>query len=80
MAKLSLFSFLNVDNLSVFDILKIANENYSFLELFGLWVILQAANDQVLLVIWISGADPGFVVRGGVSWRGVWGPSPAGPG
>ena len=43
-------------------------------------MILQAANDQVLLVIWISGADPGFVVRGGVSWRGVWGPSPAGPG
>ena len=28
----------------------------------------------------LSGADPGFVVRGGVSRRGVWGPaSPAGP-
>jgi hypothetical protein len=24
----------------------------------------------------ISGADPGFVVRGGVSRRGVWGPRP----
>ena len=22
----------------------------------------------------ISGADPGFVVKGGVSMRGVWGP------
>jgi hypothetical protein len=33
--------------------LKITNEKYSFLQLFGLWVILQTANDQVLLVIWI---------------------------
>ena len=24
----------------------------------------------------LSGADPGFVVRGGVSRRGVWGPRP----
>ena len=31
----------------------------------------------------LSGADPGFVVRGGVSMRGVWGPrlrSPVGQG
>ena len=26
------------------------------------------------IYIYISGADPGFVVRGGVSRRGVWGP------
>jgi hypothetical protein len=24
--------------------------------------------------LWCPGADPGFVVRGGVSRRGVWGP------
>ena len=24
--------------------------------------------------MWLSGADPGFMVRGGVSRRGVWGP------
>ena len=39
----------------------------------------------VLLITFIktrgsTGADPGFVVRGGVSRRGVWGWSPAGPG
>jgi hypothetical protein len=28
----------------------------------------------ILLATYCSGADPGFVVRGGVSRRGVWGP------